>query len=182
MISPIEKRKLEVELEESQSELKVAAQQLEDTAAQGDLRENDPFHIAKEKYVSLRNKIEDIKKRLKQPVGSPVGISITKGVLLKITYLGVQDNNGKIIEAANEVKLLLFAEKGGSVIQGILSVDSDLGCRINNGREGRYSISDGKTSRLYDVRIYKGDVEEYFKKFPVSRKQKIKRLLRGDVM
>jgi hypothetical protein len=66
------------------------------------------------------------------------------------------------------------------VVQGILSTGCGLGRLINNGREGQYVVSADNVLRLFDVRIYNGDIEVYLQRYPASRKKKIESLLRGD--
>jgi len=174
------RKKLQTDIVELEKELEASAKQMEEAASYGDLRENEPFHIAKAKFVQLSEELADKMAHLDGPVGIPVGSTIVPGKLLHITFLGLQDANGKIIEPAREEMILLFGEDGDPVVQGILSVGCDLGRLINNGREGQYAVSAGNVSRLYDVKIYGGDTEVYLQRYPASRKKKIEALLRGE--
>lgn len=181
MISPIIKEKITAEIEELKTELEAAAIQLEESASFGDFRENENFHIAKAKYVQIQSELQLKEQQLEEPVEVPVGNTIVVGKLLSITFLGMQNDRGEMVEEAHEEMLLLYAEDGDPVVQGVLSVNCELGRMIGNGREGLYYLSAGNLSRVYDVKIYNGDTAEYFKKYPASRKKKIASLLDGEL-
>lgn len=173
-------RRLELELQELQKEEEIARKEVEETAADGDFRENEPFQLAKQKFTQISSRIREIMALFEEGVQDPIGSSLSVGKLLLITNLGLMNEQGEMIQPENEEMILMLDEIGDPVVDGILSTDSDLGRMIKDGREGRYVVSTGKYSRLYEVKLYTGDVEEYFRRFPVSKKEKINNLLAGD--
>lgn len=179
MISPIIYKKLQAEIEELRIEQDAAARQMEE-ASFHDIRENDSFTIAKDKFVQISEELGKKELLLEEEVGDPIGSTIVPGRLLKITFLGIQNEHGEIAKPINEEMLLLFYDDGDSVVQGILSVGCELGRQINNGREGRYTVSADNALRVYDVRIYTGEQEEYLRRYPASKKARIEALLRGE--
>ena len=176
-MNSITHRRLRLELEELQKEEEVARKEVEETASDGDFRENEPFQLAKQKFTQISTRIREITTLLEEKVQDPIGSSLSVGKLLLITNLGLMD---EIIQPENEEMILMLDEVGDPVVDGVLSTDSDLGRIVKDGREGRYTVSTGKYYRLYDVKLYTGDAEEYFKRFPVSKKEKIDSLLSGN--
>ena len=178
-LNSITRRRLELELCELQKDEEIVRKEVEETASDGDFRENEPFQLAKQKFTQISTRIREITTLLEEKVQDPIGSSLSVGKLLLITNLGLMDEKGILVQPEHEEMILMLDEVGDPVVDGVLSTDSDLGRIVKDGREGRYTVSTGDYYRLYDVKLYTGDAEEYFKRFPVSKKEKIDSLLAG---
>lgn len=181
MINSITYQKLKKELDDLLLEEEIARKTVEETASDGDFRENEPFQLAKQKFTQITTRIMKINQVLTEEVRDPIGHSLSVGRLLKITNKGLVDHKGRLVQPEQEEMILLLDDSGDAVVDGILSIESELGRLVKDGRGGRYIVNTGNFSRLYDVRLYTGDVEEYFRRYPVSKRVKIERLLAGEV-
>ena len=177
MISQILKKRLETEIKSLERERDLAAARMQEAASFGDLRENEPYHIAKELVTQLSEELNKKIPLLDQPVGEPLGNTLVPGRLLKINHVGLQNARSEVVEPVNAEILLLFAEDGDAVVQGVLSRRCALGRAILNGREGRYVVNAGGSQHVYDVQIYKGDPNVYLEMFPTDIKERIRSLL-----
>ena len=124
-MNSITHRRLRLELEELQKEEEVARKEVEETASDGDFRENEPFQLAKQKFTQISTRIREITTLLEEKVQDPIGSSLSVGKLLLITNLGLMDERGEIIQPENEEMILMLDEVGDPVVDGVLSTDSD---------------------------------------------------------
>ena len=180
-ISPVEKIRLEKELENLKEELDDLQNTLDSTRADGDFRENTPYQLAKDSFTRVSSRISEVSNILENAVEiTPIGGTIVPGRLLKLTYLGEANARKEIENPANEEFILLYSNSGESIVSGILSKDSDLGAFISDGREGRYFLPKGRYSLVYDIKFLGEEhFDSFLEQYPLDSREKVQSLLKG---
>jgi hypothetical protein len=177
----IRERKVRLELEGLRADEQSLQESIQVAMADGDFRENEPYQIARKRYADIMTRIDELSALLQEQVEEPVGNSLSVGHILRVRDLGVFDTDGNVVENGSDEMLLLFDTFGDPVVDGVLSTGSDLGVAILDGREGVYSLNMGDHSRRFAVALSDESADEYLRRFPVDKREKVARLLRGEL-
>jgi transcription elongation factor GreA len=164
-ISKIGARRLQIELEQIESQLPEVGKEVETARGFGDYSENDELAAALAKFTTMSRRKTEIEFTLSSStVKQSYSNNIAAGSLISVEIIGPES-------ARKELGLLLFDEKGSAVFDGTISPYSPLGRVIQGGTGGDYKVK-GPTGVdfVYRVQLESEDrIEEYLAKYPTDR-------------
>lgn len=143
-------------------ELPKASEKLKAARALGDLSENAEYDSAREEVSKLKSERAELLDLLKSDiVDYDTSDNITVGSLVNVESPSLPDK-----------LLLLVADKGDAIIEGILSTGSALGRSVIGNKSGNYKVN----GELFIVtKIKEPNIEEFIQAYP-SEKKLIKNL------
>lgn len=138
-------------------ELPKASEKLKAARALGDLSENAEYDSAREEVSKLKSERAELLDLLKSDiVDYDTSDNITVGSLVNIESPGLPNK-----------LLLLVADKGDAIIEGILSTGSALGRSVIGNKSGSYKVN----GEVFIVtKIKEPDIEEFIQAYPSEKK------------
>ena len=165
-------RRLKSELQELESRLIQDNEDVKNAVAQGDLSENTEYEAALNARQAHQRRKDEILDILNKAEVVPPGNSISIG-----SYLWVQElTEAGLPMPGKPERLFIMEEKGNTVTDGILSVDSMLGRTIFNKQSGKFSFTMGDQTKHFHVRLVDQsgmkEAEKIFnEQHPISKKE-----------
>lgn len=128
----------QAELQVVLKNLECSREEMRAAADAGDLRENTPYDVARDKVVQLTKQKMQLEAQLRdvEVVAEDIGPRITIGSLVEVCLVDAEN------KPLAEPRIFRLEEHGDTVIAGVLGMHSSLGSVILNGVSNYYDIPD----------------------------------------